>query len=62
MRTATPGTRTRKLFIFSNMHMIHVYIPIFNGNPNFEVTRMTKAMLRVKVNNENGNPRNQDRE
>ena len=34
----------------------------FNGNPNFEVTRMTKAMLRVKVNNMNGNPRNQDRE
>ena len=26
----------------------------FNGNPNFEVTRVTKAMLRVKVNNENG--------
>ena len=52
----------RELLIFSNMHMIHVYMPIFNGNPNFAVTRMTKAISRVQVNNVNGNPRDQDRE
>ena len=34
----------------------------FKGNPNLEVSRVTKAILRVKVNNENGNPRDQDRE
>ena len=33
----------------------------FNGNPNFGVKRVTKAILRVQVNNENGNPRDQDR-
>ena len=34
----------------------------FNGNPNFEVTSVTKVIKRVQVNNENGNPRDQDRE
>ena len=34
----------------------------FNGNPNFEVTSVTKVMSRVQVNNEDGNPRDQDRE
>ena len=34
----------------------------FNGNPNFEVTSVTKATPRVQGNNENGNPRDQDRE
>ena len=34
----------------------------FIGNPNFEVTRVTKVMSSVQVNNENGNPRDQDRE
>ena len=34
----------------------------FNGNPNFEVTSLTKAILRVQGNNENSNPRDQDRE
>ena len=34
----------------------------FNGNPNFGVKRVTKAILRVQVNNENSNPRDQDRE
>ena len=33
-----------------------------NGNPNFMVTLVTKVMLRVQVNNENGNPRDQDRD
>ena len=33
----------------------------FNGNPNFEVTSVTKVMSRVQVNNEDGNPRDQDR-
>ena len=31
----------------------------FYGNPNFEVISVTKVMLRVQVNNENGNPRDQ---
>ena len=34
----------------------------FNGNPNFEVTSVTKVMSRVQVNNGDGNPRDQDRE
>ena len=34
----------------------------FNGNPNFEVTSLTKAILRIQGNNENSNPRDQDRE
>ena len=34
----------------------------FNENPDFGVTSLTKVMSRVKVNNENGNPRDQDRE
>ena len=34
----------------------------FNGNPNFVVTRLTKAISRVQGNNENGNPRDKDRE
>ena len=38
MRTATSGTRTGSSSFFSNIHMIHVYMPIFNGSPNFEVT------------------------
>ena len=33
-----------------------------NGNPNFEVTRVTQVKSRVQVNNENGNPKNLDRE
>ena len=112
-RTATPGTRTGSSSFFSNIHMIHVYMSIFqwesefcgykvdkgnikgpgeqreqqpkgpgqgvvhffqiyiwymficqffNGNPNFEVTSVTKAISRVQGNNENGNPRDQDRE
>ena len=34
----------------------------FNGNRILEVSRLTKAMSRVQVNDENGNPRDQDRE
>ena len=34
----------------------------FDGNPNLEVSRLTKAMSRVQVNDENGNLRDQDRE
>ena len=39
--------------------MIHVYMPIIQKNPNPEVTSVTKVMLRVQVNNENSNPRDQ---
>ena len=47
---------------FSNIHMILFIYQFFNGNPNFEVTSVTKAISRVQGNNENGNPRDQDRE
>ena len=42
--------------------MIHVYMPIFQWESEFEVTSVTKVMSRVQVNNEDGNPRDQDRE
>ena len=42
---------------------IHMFIgQFFKQNPNFGVKRLTKAISRVQVNNENGNPRDQDRE
>ena len=34
----------------------------FKGNPNLRVSRVTKVILGVQVNNKNGNPRDQDRE
>ena len=34
----------------------------FKGNPNSEVSRVTKAISRVQGNNKNSNPRDQDRE
>ena len=34
----------------------------FKGNPNSEVSRVTKAISRVQGNSENGNSRDQDRE
>ena len=37
------------------MHMFIGYF--FKGNPNSEVSRVIKAISRVQVNNENGNPR-----
>ena len=37
---------------------IHMFIgQFFKQNPNFGVKRLTKAISRVQVNNENGNPR-----
>ena len=47
---------------FSNIHMIYVYMPIFQRKSKFEVTSVTKVMSRVQENNENGNPRDQGRE
>ena len=34
----------------------------FKGNPNLEVSRVTKAILRVQGNNKNSNARDQYRE
>ena len=34
-RTATPGTRTGSSSFFSNIHMIHVYMPIFQWESEF---------------------------
>ena len=42
------------------MHMFIGYF--FKGNPNSEVSRVTKAISRVQGNNKNSNPRDQDRE
>ena len=42
------------------MHMFIGYF--FKGNPNSEVSRVTKAISRVQGNDKNSNPRDQDRE
>ena len=44
--------------------MIVIYVPmpiLYNFNPTLKVTRVTKAILKVQVNNGNGNPREKDR-
>ena len=35
MKTTTPGTRTGSCSFFSNMHVIHVYLPIFKWESEF---------------------------
>ena len=42
------------------MHMFIGYF--FKGNPDSEVSRVTKAISRVQGNDKNSNPRDQDRE
>ena len=42
---------------------IHMFIgQFFKQNPNLGIKRLTKVISRVQVINENGNPRDQDRE
>ena len=43
MRTATPGTRTGSNSFFSNMHMIHVYMPIFQSESKSWVYKCDKG-------------------
>ena len=45
MRTATPGTRTGSNSFFSNMNMIHVYMPIFQWESKFWVYKCDKGHL-----------------
>ena len=52
----------RELLIFWICMWYMFICQFFNGYQNFEVTRVTKAISRFQVNNENGNPRDQDRE
>ena len=62
MRTATRGTRTGSCSFFQICLWYMFICQFFSGNPNFGVTRVTNSILRVQVNNEDGNPRDQDRE
>ena len=62
MRTATQGTRTGSCSFFQICLWYMFICQFFSGNPNFGVTRVTNSILRVQVNNEDGNPRDQDRE
>ena len=57
-----PYQGSRELLIFWICMWYMFICQFFNGYQNFEVTRVTKAILRFQVNNENGNPRDQDRE
>ena len=48
---------------FQDLGTLYVFIGyFFKGNPNLRVSRVTKVILGVQVNNKNGNPRDQDRE
>ena len=36
-------------FIFTTLHVIHVYRPVFKGNPNFVVLEMLEAITKAQV-------------
>ena len=55
-RTATPGTRTGSSSFFSNIHMIHVYMPIFQWESEFRVEVWQRSCICItyifeKMNN-----------